>query len=682
MYFNLSLTDRAFRILEEFVRFLVIEHKFCNSTAESNLCHTMKRLICLFSILTLVSVTGFAQLSTSQLVGNNMVLQRNESVPIWGWAASGTEVVVSFLGKEYRSTADSDGRWHVKLSPVAAGGPYEMTILGEDQTIELTNILVGEVWVCSGQSNMEWILKNTDEAEQEIAAAKDDLIRHFKVPREGSFSLEKRLPGGNWEVCSPGSVGQFTAVGYYFAKELRKKLNVPVGLINSSWGGSSIEAWTAAEVQMDGNPQEALALLQSNQEKERMKNRKRLEAVAGKLPDKDAGMKGNIPLWADSGLDDSSWNTMSLPQLWEDAQLKGLDGVVWFRKSVQIPPDGVKEGLELGLAKIDDSDQVWVNGKMVGGMKQSYNEIRRYRVDADDLHPGINVITVRVEDTGGGGGIYGNPELMYAKSASFETSLAGDWKYKVGAYRASSTGVHQTPTMLYNHMIHPMLGYGMKGVIWYQGESNAGGDRAFTYRDQFADMIKDWRFKWGIGDFPFLFVQLANFMEAATQPVDSDWAMLRESQSKVLTTTSKTGQAVIIDIGEADDIHPRNKKDVGYRLALGARKIAYGEELVYSGPVYRKHQVQGRSIAIEFDHIGSGLVAKDKYGYLKGFAIAGADQQFHWAQARIEEDRVIVWSEKVLEPVAVRYAWANNPDDCNLYNQEGLPASPFRSDDW
>ena len=336
----------------------------------------------------------------------------------------------------------------------------------------------------------------------------------------------------------------------------------------------------------------------------------------------------------------------------------------------------------MGLAKIDDSDKVWVNGTLVGEMNQAYNEVRNYQVSADLLKAGENLIAIRVEDTGGGGGIYGDPELMSIRSGAFQESLAGEWKYKVGEYRETVARQHQTPTMLYNHMIYPMLGYAIKGVIWYQGESNAGGQRAFTYRKQFPDMIQDWRQKWGQGDFPFLFVQLANFRPPQADPGDSDWAVLRESQSKTLASTPKTTQAVIIDIGEADDIHPRNKKDVGYRLALGARKIAYGEDLVFSGPVYNSHEVQGNKVVLQFDHIGSGLVAKDKYGYLKGFAVAGPDQQFHWAQARIVEEQVVVWSDKVPSPQAVRYAWADNPDDANLYNSEGLPASPFRTDDW
>ena len=642
----------------------------------------MKR-ICLFSItMSLMLPLTYAQLTLPRLFSDNMVLQRNEEVPVWGWTGPGAAVELSMLGKSYRATADLDGRWSIALSPMDAGGPYEMTLKSGSEEITISNILIGEVWVCSGQSNMEWVLQNTDRADTEIASAADQLIRHFKVPREGSFALEEKLPGGDWQVTSPATAGQFTAVGYYFAKELRKKLNVPVGLINSSWGGSSVEAWTAADVQMEGNASEALALLQQKREQERMQNRKKLEAITGPLPSKDAGMDGNNPLWAGFMVDDRDWGEMELPQLWEDAQLAHLDGVVWFRRNFSLPEEMATAGVELGLAKIDDSDQVWVNGKKVGGLTQAYNQLRKYEVGPQILKTGENLITVRVEDTGGGGGIYGEAGEMYLSSGSKKLSLSGKWKYKVGEYREAVASVNQTPTMLYNHMIHPMLGYGIRGVIWYQGESNAGGTRAFTYREQFPAMIEDWRDKWNQGDFPFLFVQLANFRAAVSEPADSDWAVLRESQSKTLSTVPNTGQAVIIDIGEADDIHPRNKKDVGYRLALGARKIAYGEDLVFSGPVYRTHEINANKVVLQFDHVGSGLTARDRYGYLKGFAIAGPDQQFHWAKATISGDRVVVWSEKVTKPVAVRYAWADNPDDANLYNLEGLPASPFRTDDW
>ncbi len=645
----------------------------------------MTKKLCIIGLLTMIALSNhcvFAQLSTSVLFSDNMVLQRNREVPVWGWNTPGAEVEVTIRGKTVKTTTDADGQWKARLPALQAGGPYQMTISSGEDKIVIRNILYGDVWVCSGQSNMAWQVKNSNDAKREIANAKDGQIRHFKVPLKGSIQLEERLPGGQWEVTSPQTVGEFTAVGYFFAKQLRKSTDVPIGLINSSWGGSSIEAWMSAELHVESGTGDALARMEREFAAKRLADRKKLEAVIGNLPTKDEGIANGLAIWAGRSFDDNSWKNMALPKLWEDAGLPNLDGVVWFRKSVNLPDELAQENWELGLAKIDDSDRVWINGQEVGESKNAYNEIRRYPVDGTFLRPGENVITVRVEDTGGGGGIYGEPGQLYLKSPNFSAPLAGQWKYKVGEYRAEEARVNQSPTMLYNQMIYPMLGYGITGVIWYQGESNAGGERAFTYREQFPAMINDWRKKWGQQDFPFLFVQLANWRAAKDQPTESSWAMLRESQSKTLEVSPNSGQAVIIDIGEADDIHPRNKQDVGYRLALAARKIAYGEDIVYSGPSYQSHTVEDNKIYLTFDHIGSGLRAKDKYGYLKGFAIAGSDQKFRWAKAAIEGDRIVVWSEEVPNPVAVRYAWADNPDDANLYNEEGLPASPFRTDDW
>ena len=389
------------------------------------------------------------------------------------------------------------------------------------------------------------------------------------------------------------------------------------------------------------------------------------------------------PAWAGVSVDDSQWKQMELPGIWENSGLTGLNGVVWFRKSFYLNKTEANSNLGLSLAKIDDSDQVWVNGHLVGGLTQAYNVTREYEVDASQLVAGENVIVVRVVDTGGGGGIYGDPELLFYQSSIKKESLAGQWLYKVGEVSLeTAVRVNQTPTLLYNHMIHPIKDFPIKGVIWYQGESNSGKEDAIKYRELFPKMIKDWRALWGIGDFPFLFVQLANFRQAKDQPDDSNWALLREAQSQTLAVP-KTAQAVIIDIGEANDIHPRNKQDVGYRLALGARNLAYGEsELEYSGPSFEEMKVEGKAIRLKFSHTGGGLMAKDKYGYLKAFSIAGADKKFLWAQARIVGDEVVVWSDQISKPVAVRYGWADNPDDANLYNKEGLPASPFRTDNW
>jgi sialate O-acetylesterase len=392
---------------------------------------------------------------------------------------------------------------------------------------------------------------------------------------------------------------------------------------------------------------------------------------------------GIVNQWFMPSTDVSGWKTMRLPQAWEGAGLPALDGVVWYRKEVVIgAADAGKEAV-ISLGPIDDSDETYLNGVKVGKTENRYDSPRLYKVPAGSLKAGVNVISIKVIDTGGGGGLWGLDNQVYLEIAGNKLSLAGDWLYKVGLDLPApkeASSPNSFPSLLFNAMISPLLNYPIKGVIWYQGENNAGN--YIKYRSLFPAMIKDWRNKWNMGDFTFLFVQLANYMEPPQSPQQSTWAGLREAQTMTLAEP-KTGMAVIIDIGEAKNIHPANKDDVGYRLSLAALKVAYGKDLVYSGPLFKSLKIDGNKAILEFDHVGSGLVVKDKYGYLKSFAIAGADKKFVWARASlVEGNKIVVSCEAVKNPVAVRYAWADNPDDANLYNKEGLPASPFRTDNW
>ena len=631
-----------------------------------------------FSIL--ISFQAESKINVSKLIGDHMVIQRNHKVPVWGWAEEGEKIVVTFQKKIYRATPDASGKWMVHLSPMEAGGPFEMSISGLENAISVKDILIGDVWLCSGQSNMEWPVNQSNNFEEEMANATDDEIRHFKIPLSSSNQPEQRLEGGEWVACSSETVGTFTAVGYFFARELRKKHNVPIGLINSSWGGSRIEPWMSAEKLGFQNIEDAAEGMLSVLKDKEKKLKADLEKQFGKLPTKDRGMHGTKAIWASPYNDDSEWKTMNLPGLWEDQGLKNFDGVVWFTKTIELTEEEATQPASISLAKIDDSDITWVNGDEIGASEQAWNEIRHYEIPPDILVEGENKIAVRVDDTGGGGGFHGDADLMFLEIGDQKKSLSGVWKYEIGKVNLASSFQHnQIPTYLYNKMIHPIIGYPIKGVIWYQGESNVGDVDSKNYAELFPAMIQDWRERWNIGDFPFLWVQLANFLSQQDKPVSSNWAVLRESQHQTLHV-SNTAEAVIIDIGDADDIHPRNKQDVGYRLSLAARKLAYGEALVYSGPVYKSMKIEGDQVRVSFDHIGSGLKSADKYGYVRGFAIAGSEKKFVWAQARIEGNEVVVKSSLVPEPKYIRYAWADNPGDANLYNQEGLPACPFRSE--
>lgn len=614
-----------------------------------------------------------------------MVLQRNAECKIWGWAGKGEKVTVSFRDAVRTTKAGTDGKWMVVLPAMQEGGPWQMKISGTN-TIDLENILVGDVWVCSGQSNMEWNLASTNNAEAEIAGAKYPEIRLFHVPHNIQFTPAEDIQQGEWKVCSPETVSRFSAVAYLFGRYIHNETGVPVGLLFTAWGGTVVETWiSAGSIRQVGEFTARVDNLRNfNAEEEMARRKAALMALVEKYGGSTPGMADGKASWSAPDLDETDWGTMELPELWEQAGLEGLDGVVWFRKSFELTQAHATEGIKLELGPIDDSDMTWVNGHKVGEMTQSYNIPRIYQVPAEYLKTGKNIITVRIEDTGGGGGLYGKPEQMKITSGEFSASLTGVWKYRISTDDLvldlqNVVEPNSNPSLLYNGMIQPFINFSVRGAIWYQGESNAG--RAYQYRTLFPLLINDWRQQWNNPDLAFFFVQLANFMAPADLPGESEWAELREAQSMTLSLPL-TGMAVIIDIGEADNIHPGNKQDVGKRLALSALKVSYGKDIVCSGPVYKNMVIKESEIILSFDHIGSGLKALDKYGYLKGFAVAGADRKFHWAKAFIKDNQVIVFAEEVKQPVAVRYAWADNPDDANLYNEEELPASPFRTDDW
>ena len=643
-------------------------------------------LIFLTLFITAFSSGVFANVKLPKLVGDNMVLQRDVKIPIWGWAESGEKVTVTFLGLKYQTKTGKDGKWKLELKAVSSGGPYEMTIEGKNK-ISLKNILIGDVWIASGQSNMEWPLSATvNNFKKEIADANFPNIRLFMVEKAVASHPKEDVVSNGWMECSPETVPNFSAVAYFFGRDLQKEIQVPIGLISSNWGGTPAESWTDLESvkKFPRYASEAENLSKSKDDVgELLSKYKQDLAIWTKTSGQDRGYQENGKTWADTDVDVSTWSTMNLPGNWEQPNiLPNYDGVVWFRKEINLSAEEIAKGLILHLSKIDDEDITFFNGIKIGETK-GHEALRTYIVPKNLLKEGRNVLTIRVNDTGGGGGIYGNAEDLFMEIGSSSKSLAGNWIYKTAVDTENmpkyplNREPQYVPTTLYNAMISPLVPYAIKGAIWYQGESNA--DRAFEYGTLFPDMIKGWRTKWG-SDFPFLFVQLANFMHDEAQPANYDWAELREAQTKALELPN-TGMALAIDIGNPDDIHPRNKQDVGKRLALSALKVAYKKNVVFSGPKYQSMEIKGNKVVVTFSNLGSGLEVKDSYGYVKGFAIAGKDEKFVWAKGHQEGNTIVLYNDDVKEPIAIRYDWSNNPDG-NIYNKEGLPLVPFRTDNF
>jgi sialate O-acetylesterase len=641
----------------------------------ANLSNMTKIVIIVFSIVSSIQ-NILAEVSLPKIFSDNMVLQRDRQVRVWGWADEGEVVTVSINGQTIKSNCDKNGNWQVKLEPMSAGGPHNMMVQAKNK-IAFKNILIGEVWICSGQSNMEWTVSNSINSEQEIALADYPGIRLFTVKRALSSVPKEDVSDEKWQICNSSTVEQFSAVGYFFGRELNKSLEVPIGLISTNWGGTVSETWTSrGTIEKFSEFSDKLAELEKT-------DLEKLYDAAIKELREGKGDLGMNEKWYMKSSVPADWPKMTLPQRWEGAGLTKLDGIVWFIKEISLTAEEAVKSMLLHLGPVDNSDNTYVNGIPVGSIERIPDKVREYTVAPDVLKIGKNIICVRVTDYGGGGGIWGKKDgVYYVTSDNKKISLAGEWSYQIGRSNVPKillVGPNSYPTLLFNGMINPLLPFTIKGAIWYQGESNAR--RAYQYRNLFPAMITDWRKNWGQGDFPFLFVQLANFKNASAYPGDSDWAELREAQTMALKLPN-TGMAVIIDIGEADNIHPKNKQDVGYRLAQNAKKIAYDQDIVYSGPLYKSMKIEGDKIRIRFNNVGSGLKIKDRYGYLKGFSIAGVDKKFVWAKAYIEGTDVIVNSDDVIKPLAVRYGWADNPDDVNLFNKEGFPASPFRTDVW
>jgi sialate O-acetylesterase len=643
----------------------------------------MKRIFLL--ILLLITLFGYTQVPVrvSNLFSDHMVLQQQMQVPVWGTARPLSTIQVVFAGFTATTIVNQEGDWMVHLPPMNAGGPYALHVIG-DQEIHIRDVMIGEVYVASGQSNMEWTIgagvgPNT---QQEVEDANYPAIRYFVVERNTASMPVKMQKKGLWRVCSPATVGGMSAVGYSFAREIYRKNNVPVGIICSYWGATRIEAWTSAAMLKSFAPYTRLV------DKMDMDTTRWNQYAQNAIHTEFA--RDSIVTYSREGInkrvhikdyDDSEWPVSTFPMNMPKIGLNRYWGFVWFRKKFNFPSQLPRVDYVINLHLNSQAYDVYLNGNPVDYKFDPSTKKRIYTIRGEQFNSPDNILAVKMAVYWGLGEVGLPGDAGYLKSVDNQSSitLEGDWKFnsKIEPELPQRQDYNNHFSVLFNGMIAPLIPYGIRGVIWYQGEQNAFNAR--QYRTLFPLMIADWRIRWQQGYFPFLFVQLANYQQRKEQPSDDYWAELRESQLHTLSVPN-TGMAVAIDLGEANDIHPRNKIPVGQRLYLAAQKVAYHQDVVYSGPIYDTMLLEGSRIRIKFTSVGGGLVSKDGKP-LKSFAIAEENRKFYWANAVIEGNDVIVSSPKLSKPVAVRYAWATNPD-ATLYNLEGLPASPFRTDTW
>jgi sialate O-acetylesterase len=614
----------------------------------------------------------------SPIFGDNMVMQRGKTNTLWGWSEPGDRIRVEIGGKNASGVAGSDRRWQVGIRPPKAGGPYTVRIIGHE-TVELHNVMVGDVWLCGGQSNMGLPLRFALNGEQEVKAANYPEIRFFTVATRAAYRPTD-VVDGKWSVVSPQTADWISAVGYYFARKVQQEVHVPIGLVLDNVGGTPAEAWTSAD---------ALRPLKDFDvplaELDRLKAAGAPEYgsyVMHWYDDYDIGQKGN---WAAADYDDSSWKTVKLPGGFSELGVPDTPAVAWFRREIDLPDPLPAGRTMLLLGIIERMDTAYINGKEVGGSSWVENP-RAYPVRDGVLKPGRNVIAIRVLKTKPDGGFMSKPEnLQLVLGDKTEIPLAGEWKGKLSVdarpphdLPISYENWPVLPTVLYEGMLRPVAPMAITGAIWYQGEQNS--PRGYQYRRILPVMIADWRSLFGQGDFPFYIVSLPAFSHRSATPVDGDeWAETRESQALTAASVHNSCLAVTIDTGDPDNLHPKDKEPVGDRLALCALAGHYGKHVAYSGPTLKRVDRLRGAIRLHFAHTDGGLVVKGTK--LEEFSIAGDDLKWHWADARIEGNTVVVSSPSVPNPKEVRYAWQSNPA-ATLFNGAGLPAGPFRTDQW
>lgn len=640
----------------------------------------MKRITFLFLLLT---QAAFAQVRFARIFSDHVVLQRQQPIPVWGWAKPGERVTVALAGQNLTAKADAGGKWLVRFAALEAGGPHQLTASAKSGKAQLADVLIGDVWLCSGQSNMEWPVRQANNFSQEKKGANFPQIRHFLVEHTLSLTPDADLKSGEWQVCSPETVGGFTAVGYFFAREVSQKLGVPIGLLHSSWGGSQAEGWISREGML------------SNDE---------LRPVAQRLPTTWAGVdslmdaklqrqfigKGTLNptpaderKYLDPGYEFTTWRKADPFGQWDWKGGSGFRGKGYMAKVVEIPEELAGQATTLALAEHDGPTEIFVNGQKIA--EGAWKGVRKISVPANAWKPGANRLVVKfgnaLNPAWYGLGLMGSPADLYVEGGGQRVSLAGEWHLMPAFAEPHSYTrfVNNHATGLYNGMIAPVLPFAIRGALWYQGETNAG--RAYQYRQTFPLLITDWRRLWS-REFPFYFVQLSSFGGSQDSNTGSGWAELREAQTMTLSLPN-TGMAVTTDVGNPKDIHPTNKQDVGRRLAVVALRQEYGQADAPAGsPLYEAATFADGKAVISFKNAPKDLTVKDKYGYLKGFEIAGDDRVFRYAQAEIRGTTVVVSHPAVAKPVAVRYGWTDAPEDANLFSADGFPVSPFRTDAW
>jgi sialate O-acetylesterase len=638
-----------------------------------------KTRLCLL-LLSLMAATAQAEVRLAEVFGEHMVLQRDRSLNLWGQATPGKTLSIELGGRRGTTRASADGRWRVQLPALPAGGPHRLVVKG-DQTVVLNDILIGDVWLLGGQSNMEWPLAQTDTGPQEVASPQNAQLRHLRVPHRASVKVEAEIAPARWVVAEAGRVAEFSAVGYHFAKQLQAVQGVPIGLINTAWGGSMLETWVSREAALH-DPDLAPSVQALPAENDAFS-----AALAQRMLPRIAGWQPGLSLqgedtagWSAAGGIDAKWPTLKAPGDWEGQGLPGLDGVVWMRKRVELDAAQATGTAELHLGKVDDCDEAWVNGQKVGG-QCGWDQSRRYAVPAGVLHAGANWIAVRVTDNGGGGGIQGEAAELRLETAAGAVSLAGAWRARVEKVAmAAGPSINDAPTLGHNGLIAPLNGLSVRGVLWYQGEENGG--RAAAYADGFKRLIQDWRAQFADAKLPFYFVQLASWFPLAdNRPDGNSWAELRASQAAALALPH-TGMVTAIDVGDAVDIHPRNKRTVGQRLAGLALHELGLRAAPATGPRLTGHQARGGDFELRFDTTVGGLCTARTGEPPRGFYVAGADRRWMPAEARLDGDRIVLRSAAVAAPVAARYAWVNNASEANVVGGDGLPLPPLRTDDW